>query len=701
LALKGGTAKTSYFLSADVLDNKGTLVGSGPDYTRYSLRINSETDLGRVRFGENIYAMRSDENPLFYNGVFTLFLPGGRPTLVNDLLQAAPTIPVLDPTREGGFGGADAVIHQSITLNVPGFNSLVTNSTQVNRLLANIYGELDLFEGLTYKLNFQYDNTDITDQLFAPQYDLGYFFPRPIAELQVGDRSSNSYLVENTLTYKRKVGKHDFTLLAGQSYQEFYFRQVSAVGSGLEKPYVLSLSNASTFSVIDNQQPAALMSYLGRVNYSFDDTYLLTVNIRRDGSSRFRKENRFATFPSIGLGWKLHNSFDLPEAISSLKLRGGYGQLGNQEIGNFRYQSTINRGIPYEFSDGRVFGAATTILVDPAITWETRTTRSVGLDVELWDGKLDFTAEYYSNTSDDVLIDLPIPLSNGSLAGLTTNAGSIQNSGIELSANWRPTLGGINFSIAPNFYTLKNEVLDIGNLEFISGPGARTEVGQAVGQQYGWVYEGIFQSQEEIAGAAFQNGATAPGDVRFADLNNDNVIDEDDRQYLGQGMPTFYYGLNVVAEYKGFDFTIFGQGSGGNLINSNLYRGLMPTSGYTNWHEDIENRWTPTNTNTDVPRVVWNDPNNNQRDSNRPGWLQKGDYFRISTISLGYSFKGAALQKLRMQSARIYATMQNVHTFMAYKGYNPDFQAGILSPGFDFGTFPRPRTSMVGLQVKF
>lgn len=701
LGFSGGLEKINYFVSLDYLDNKGTLVGSGPDYKRYSARVNSEIDLGRVRFGENIYAMRSDENPLFFSGAGTLFLPGGRPTLVNDLLQAIPTIPVVDPSREGGFGGADAVIHQSITLNVPGFNTLVTNNSKVNRLLANVYGELDIIDALTFKTSLQYDNTDITDQLFAPQYDLGYFFPRPLAELQVGDRSANSFLVENTLTYKKVTGKHDITLLAGQTFQEFNFRQVEAIGSGLEQPYILNLSNASTFSVTDNQQPATLASYLGRIAYAYDDTYLLTINVRRDGSSRFRKEDRYATFPSIGLGWKLNKTFSLPESITGLKLRGGYGQLGNQEIGNFRFQSTINRAIPYEFSTGRVFGAATTILVDRAITWETRITSSIGLDVELFDGKVDFTAEYYSNTSEDVLIDLPIPLSNGSLAGLTTNAGSIKNSGIELSGNWRPTVGALRLSISPNFYTVKNEVLEIGNLDLISGTGSRSEVGQPIGQHYGWVYDGIFQTAQEVAEAPVQNPNTAPGDIRFADLNDDGVVDNQDRQYLGSGMPTYYFGLNVVMDYKNFDFTIFGQGSGGNLINSNLYRGLMPTSGFTNWHEDILDRWTPSNTNTEVPRVVINDPNNNQRDSDRPGWLQSGNYFRINTISLGYTLNSALLQRVGMSSARIYATMQNVHTFSAYKGYNPDFQAGILNPGFDFGTFPRPRTTMLGVQLKF
>ncbi len=702
LNFSGGTQKTNYFMSLDYINNKGTLVGDGPDYKRYSMRLNSETSVSkRFKFGENIYLMKSDENPLFYNGVFSLFLPGGRPTLVNDLLQAAPTIPVLDPKREGGYGGADAVIHKSITLNVPGFNNLVNNSSNVTRLLTNAYGILDLGKGLSYKLNAQYDKTGIEDQLFAPKYDLGYFFPRPVAELQVGSRNSSSFLVENTLNYEKKVGKHDLTLLAGQSFQKFDFRQVAAVGAGLEKPYILSLSSAKSFSVFDNQQPSALASLLGRINYAYNDRYLLTANFRYDGSSRFRKENRYALFPSVGVAWKIHKDLNLPTAFTELKLRGGIGQLGNQEIGNYRYQSTINRSIPYEFGPGRVLGAATTILVDPAIQWETRTTRNVGLDAVLWDGKLEFTTEYYSNISDNVLIDLPIPLSNGSLSGLTTNAGSIKNSGIELSANYKTNVGGLTLNISPNFYTVKNEVLDIGPLDFISGTGARTAVGQSIGQHYGWVYQGIFQNQSEIDAAPFQNANTAPGDIKFKDLNGDKTIDEKDRQYLGSGMPTYYYGLNVTAGFKGFDFTIFGQGSGGNLINSNLYKGLMPTTGFNNWHEDILKRWTPTNTNTDIPRVVWNDPNNNQRDSDRPGWLQSGNYFRINTVSLGYTLNSGLLKKASISKARIYGTIQNVALFSSYKGYNPDFQAGILNPGFDFGTYPRPRTSMVGLQINF
>jgi hypothetical protein len=189
----------------------------------------------------------------------------------------------------------------------------------------------------------------------------------------------------------------------------------------------------------------------------------------------------------------------------------------------------------------------------------------------------------------------------------------------------------------------------------------------------------------------------------FKDLNADGVINDDDRQFLGNGMPNYYYGLNIVLGFKNFDFTFFGSGSGGNVINSNIYRGLMGSDafGFTNRHEDILDRWTPENTDTDIPRVIFQDANINGRDSDRPGWLQKGDYFRINTISLGYSIPTDVLSKAKIRSARIYASVQNVHTFTSYKGYNPDFQAGILNPGFDYGTFPRPRTTMLGVQLKF
>lgn len=701
LNASGGSENTSYYVSLDYIDNEGTLVGSGPDYERYSFRVNSDTKLGKFNFGENFYLMRSDENPLFFTT--SIGLPGGRPSLVNDLLQAAPTIPVYDENRVGGYGGANSVTHQSITLNVPGINSLIKNQTQVTRILANFYAGYEIMDGLNFKTSLQYDSSSVQSELFVPEYDLGYFFPGPVASLQINNRNSNSFLIENTLNWKKQINNHDLELLLGQTYQNSNFRNVGVVGSGLTKPYIYNLTNATTFSVTDAIVPSAISSFLARLNYNFNDTYLLTANIRRDGSSKFRKDLRHEYFPSVGLGVKLQNQFKLPEFINELKLRGGIGEVGNQEIGDFRYQGTVNRGIPYEFAyGGRAIGAAVSTVIDKDIKWETRVTSSIGLDASLFNGGLDFTAEYYSNTSNDVLTTVPIPFSNGSLpADLFTNAGSIKNSGIELSFVYREQIGDFSFELAPNFYTVNNEVLEIGGTGILSGAGSRTEVGRSLGEHYGWVYDGLFQSAQEVSSHAFQSPGTSAGDVRFKDLNGDGIINDSDRDYLGSGLPTFNYGINLSARYKDFDFTIFGQGSGGNYINSNLYRGLMPTSGYTNWHEDILNHWTPNNTNTDVPRIIFLDPNNNGRNSNRPGWLQKGDYFRLNTISLGYSLPESLLNTIKLSKARFYVTMQNVAVFKSYKGYNPDFQAGILNPGFDYGTFPRPTTTMIGAQFKF
>lgn len=295
----------------DYMDNRGILVGSGLDYWCYFMWVNLQMEIGCLKFGENVYLMCFDENFLFYNGVFILFLLGGCLILVNDLLQVVLIILLFDFNWEGGFGGVDVVIYQFIILNVLGFNILVNNFIQVNCFLVNVYGELMIVEGLIYKLNLQYDNFDIIDQFFVFQYDLGYFFLCFIVELQVGDCFFCFFLVENILKYECKFGKYDLKFLVGQSFQNFDFCQVFVVGFGLEKFYILSLANVFIFSVIDNQQLVFLVFYFGWVNYFFDDIYFLILNLCYDGFFCFCEENCFVLFLFVGLGWKLYNIFEL------------------------------------------------------------------------------------------------------------------------------------------------------------------------------------------------------------------------------------------------------------------------------------------------------------------------------------------------------------------------------------------------------
>ncbi|HZB11816.1 MAG TPA: TonB-dependent receptor [Chryseolinea sp.] len=702
IAFAGGGNNTTYFASLDYFKNTGTLVGNGPDYERYSVKVNTDTKKGAFRFGQNLYVTQSDET----SGLRVSGIPGANPPFINDLIWAAPTIPVYDPNRKGGYGGSSGSIENSLSLNIIGLNSMVDNSRITFRTITGAYGELDFFKNFTYKLNLQYDYTQENNELFVPEYDLGFFFPNGSAFFEKGMITRTSGLVENTVSYKKVLGKHNIDLLGGVTFQNFAITDVKARTSQLTEPYVPTLSNGNgtkTVSEVVNRN--SLFSLLGRINYNYADKYFITANIRRDGSSKFSEDNRYAVFPSVAVAWKLHNEFTMPEFIDELKIRGGWGKLGNQAIPNYAFQPTLNANVTYSFNDTRVFGTAAIAAVDPNLQWEKRSSSNVAMDVRLFNS-IDFTLEYYSNKAEDIIVAVPLPLSVGALpASLLTNSGSMRNTGFEFSMSYAKSFGDFFIDIAPNFYTVKNEVLAIGpGSPTLDDLGARTVVGGSLGRQFGWVYDGIFQTTEEVSDHAFQNGGTAPGDIRFKDLNNDNVINDEDRTFIGDAIPDFYYGLNLTAEYKHFDFTFFASGSSGGVAVNNMYRGLMSSqsSGNTNYHEDILGRWTPSATNTDVPRMIYLDPNLNGRPSDRPEWLQKTNYLRLNTISIGYSLSPGVLERIKITKARFYITGQNLHTFTPYKGFNPDFQTiSILAPGFDFGTYPRPRTYMVGMQLSF
>ena len=702
IGFSGGGNNTSYYASLDYFKNAGTLVGNGPDYERYAIRVNADTKKGMFRFGQNLYVAQSDET----SGLRVSGIPGANPPFINDLVWAAPTIPVYDPARKGGYGGSSGSIENSLSLNIIGLNSMVDNNRVTFRTIAGGYGEFDFLKNFTYKLNLQYDYTQENNKLFVPEYDLGFFFPNGSAFFEKGMITRTSGLVENTVTYKKTAGKHNFDVLGGVTYQNFRVDDVKARTSQLKEPYVPTLSNGNgtkTVSEVLNQN--SLFSLLGRLNYNYADKYFITANIRRDGSSKFSEDNRYAVFPSVAVAWKLHNEFTMPEFINELKIRGGWGKLGNQAIPNYAFQPTLNSNVTYSFNDTRVFGSAAIAAVDPNLQWEKRSSTNVAMDVRLFNS-IDFTFEYYSNKAEDIIVAVPLPLSVGALpASLLTNSGSMKNTGFEFSLKYTKSFGDLFIEIAPNFYTLKNEVLAIGQgSPTLDDLGARTVIGGSLGRQFGWVYDGIFQTTEEVTNHAFQNAGTAPGDIRFKDLNGDNIINDNDRTFIGDAIPDFYYGLNLTAEYKNFDFTFFGSGSSGAVAVNNMYRGLMSSqsSGNTNYHEDILNRWTTSTTNTGVPRMIYLDPNLNGRPSDRPGWLQSANCLRLNTISIGYSLSPALLERMKITKARFYITGQNLHTFTDYKGFNPDFQSiSILAPGFDFGTYPRPRTFMAGVQLSF
>jgi len=709
LNFSGGNDNSTYNVSLDYFKQGGTFVGNGPDYTRYTGRVNTTQSKGIFKFGQSLSYTHSKENSLTFRGDV---LTGGRPPLINDLIIAIPTQLVYDPSMPNGYGGTQSDRERAISLNVPAVNSLFTNYTEVDRVFGVVWAEAQLLNtnghSIKYKINAGYDRTVARDFAFQPTFDLGFFFKQTVNRLDDNSRIYTNGLVDNTLTYDKKFGKNAINFVAGMSYNKN--SALSRFGHAEQlDPNYLVLGNGTNKTVDGNLIPYSFFGLFGRLNYSYDDKYLFTASIRRDGSSRFPPGNKYGNFPGVSAGWRISKEefIHLPKWINELKLRGGYGQLGNANIGDFRFLSLLNPNIVYNFNGTKATGGLQTNVVDPNLKWETKTTSNIGVDATFLDGMFDFTGEYYMNKTTNALIGEEIAATVGSNDRFpTTNAASIKNTGIELNLGYHNNKGAFTYNITANVSTVKNTLLKLTGTETsrIVG-GFINTVGHEIGRHYGRVVEGIFQNTDEIANHAFQNARTSPGDLKFKDLSGpngvpDGIIDDLDRTDLGSSLPKVYYGLNFTAAYKGFDFTLFLSGAGGNLINGALYRSLMHTTDYINYHEDALNRWTPENPGNEYPRLAADDPNQNGIDSDRKGWLQKGDYLRINTISLGYTIPKLNVNWIK--SARVYATAQNVYTFQYYKGYNPDFaQTRAFEPGFDPGSFPTPRTLMLGLQVRF
>ena len=411
-------------------------------------------------------------------------------------------------------------------------------------------------------------------------------------------------------------------------------------------------------------------------------------------------------------------------AISDLKIRGSYGETGNNNIGDYVYQGTINSNMFYNFNGSLESGSTISALANANVQWETTIMKNIGFDLGLWNDQFTFSFEWFENTTEDMLLGVPIPPSLGYDGAPVANVGSVKNNGIEITAGYELRSGDFQLGINGNIGFINNELTSLGSGNTIFGPSFNgdamtlTEEGQPIAYFYGWIADGIFQTNEEAQTAPKQNLPddlstynpavhTSAGDIRFRDINNDGVIDAGDRTNLGHYLPDFTYGLNANASYKNFDFTMFWQGVSGNEIFSNL---RYHTEGMTRLFgasSAVLDRWTPSNTNTDVPRAVNSDPNRNARASSR--FIEDGSYLRLKNISLGYSIPKTVLDswsKGTVSKVRVYFSAQNLLTITDYSGYDPEIGArtGInssLGTGIDYGQFPAARTFLGGIQVSF
>ncbi|MFV0564938.1 MAG: SusC/RagA family TonB-linked outer membrane protein [Flavobacteriaceae bacterium] len=703
LAFNGGAPSLGYNVNLDYFKNT-SYMESPQAYERYSTNINLNGEKGKFKYGAKVaYTVSDKEN-------FNEYLAGT--TSIINLLQAVPTMPVYDSNRLGGYGGTDGIAQRAISLNVIGYNNLITNESKRNRFIGNIWGEYEIIKGLKYKLNVSGDRLNWNSRYFNPPSDLGWYYVTTPEEarLDVNSGQVTRTIINNLLTYDFNLAeKHVFNLMVGTIQERTNIHNYYSNGTGFESDEIAHLEYADSRDASEYESEETYKSIIGRVDYTYDDRYLLTLNFRQDKSSKFSTANNTGNYFSLSGAWKVHNDFTLPEWWDTFKIRAGYGQLGNNTIGLYEFALTTNPFASYVFGDTLAEGTTVVEIVDPDIKWEDTESMNVAAEFGMFNNKLQFTAEWFKKKSTDLLADVPIPYSSGSFPiTLTTNAGTIQNTGLELTLSYNNFIKDFNYNISANFGTLKNEVLKIGtdNTPISVGVG-RTEVGRSAGEIYVYQTEGIFQSQDEIDNHAYQANA-APGDIMFVDQltvdtdgdgtadAGDGIITDADRTFQGSVIPKISFGLNLGGSYKNFDFSCFFQGAAGHKIFNGTYQSLM-SGDLVNQHTDMLNYWTPNNTGTSIPRPIIGDPNANNRASDR--FVEKGDFVRLQSLEVGFKIP---LETKIFEKARIFATGQNLFVITKYKGYDPDFISdGLFNRGTEFGSYPNPRTIAIGVQVDF
>lgn len=704
VGIKGGGKSYKYYTGLGYYNQDGVVKNT--NYERYNIQFKSDFQRGILKAGTNIIFNISENAPL---------LPYARGGILGVILQSVPTLEKYDENRKGGYGGTYGEITDLPNPLGACDNGLMQRKQNNLDTYINIYMELDLYKGLKYKLNLTPDYH--TTRYFEYQniYDFG---TTTNEKTSVTDDRNNSrnLLVEHLLTYDQTFGKHKLSSLLGYTFQTYKNRYLLARGQGM--PEGIKEINAATLDRVNDGSltRSTLISYLARIFYSYKDKYLLTATLRRDGSSKFGKDNRYGNFPSVSVGWNISEETFLKKLdwLDQLKIRGGYGVLGNQSIGDYNYSSYITTGINYPDGEGGLLqGAFPKYFSNPNIKWEETSMTNIGVDFKALRTRLGLTLDYYIKDTKDVLLNVPIPISTGGANDPIKNAAKIRNKGFEFSLSWNdmPT-DKFSYGINVVGSILDNEVTRMGTGTQAIWGGAtqlnvntsKTLAGYPIGGFWLIPTDGYFQNQEEInahskEGQLIQPEA-APGDIRFMDTNGDGIINDDDRVYKGSPFAKWNMAINGNITYKDFDFLIGIQGVFGNKIYNATKQTLEGVNKGTNFLRSVTDYWTPQNPNASHPRLIWDDPNRNNRpESDR--YLESGRFIRVRNIQLGYNIPTSLFQD-KINKARIYLNIENPFTFTNYSGYSPDVNSGsATSRGFDFFIYPTNRVFMLGLNVSF
>lgn len=710
--VSGGGEFANYALSFTQFEQEGIVKHS--DFKRQTLRSSINLEKGKFKLENNIGLTRTVNNPNPYFNKERNLLPTIRlrndagDWSASDIADRGLNLPL------GVFYGSGTIINELALA------ALEDRTRTRNTLLGNIAASYEIIDGLTYKINLGLDHYNDNNYTFTPKAavisDAGNNVEANLSET---NETFSSTLVEHTLDYEKAFGDHTFKLLAGFTEQKSTRRSLGVDARVFPNNEIRVVSAAEEIQNTPSQEiNTAIHSYLGRFEYNFADRYLVTASVRQDKSSLFKEGFRDATFPSAAIGWNISNEPFLEDfdALTNIKLRLGYGEVGSNNVSAYQTDPVLNFFSEYILGDtpARQTGYAITRTVNPLITWETTKTTNVGLEFDALNSRLSVTMDYFIKETEDILLSVPPVFYSGTGNNFPNNVATMENKGFEFLATYRDNIGDLSFSATANFSVIDNNVTSIGsNSPLVQGSftsntinSTRTDVGQPIGSFYGYVVEGIYQTDAEATAANDGPGNPRAGDLKFKDLDGDGDIDADDQTYLGSGIPDFEYGFNLSAEYKNWDLNLFFNGVSGNtILNGTKYRGYFDFNG--NYFADALNGWTPSNTNTNIPRNTQADPGFNRRMSDF--YLENGAYFRLRNAQIGYSIPDSILEKINVSKIRLYASATNLFTITDYTGYYPEVGRNgrgasgraILNTGVDEGSYPTPRTFQVGLQVSF
>jgi TonB-linked SusC/RagA family outer membrane protein len=714
LTFTGGGQNSAYTLSGNYFSQDGIVGGDKANFQRATVRFNSAHDLKKwLTLGNNIGFTWLQRDALVENSQF------------NSPLVRALNMDPVTPIRKADGTFAYSNYASTDIANPVNAIEQTHNTWRSNRLVGSVYGDVKLARGLTFRSTFSMDATFAIQRGFVPKYDLSniaLLSEAPVAEkslvnsVSVANHFWRNWQAENVLTWQKNFGdKHALTLIAGTTALSNRYDVSGGANTNLPSNDPKDAYISNTVDPIASQSAyqwataSSLYSWFAKANYDLKNTYLFSATFRADGSSRFGKNNRFGYFPSFSAGWVAsRESFWNIKTINFFKVRASWGQNGSDRIGDYSFTTVVNNGQNYTFGPDEIItnGAVALTSANPDLKWETSTQTDIGIDAELLEGRIQFSSDVYIKKTSDMLYAAPIPLVAGTEPPVR-NVATAENRGLELALNYRNFDRPFKYSIGGNIAFVKNEVTSLGRVnkpvesgtvQFANDFAARTDVGHPIASFYGYVTDGIFQNQAEIEAAAFQNENTAPGDIRFKDLDGNGVIDQNDRTFIGNPTPRFTYGFTTEFEWRGIELNLFFQGSEGNDIFVNTTRYDFS---FVNRPSSALLRWTGEGTSNTEPRVNLNDPNQNVRISDR--FVEDGSYLRLKTLQLGYNFPQSWLKRIRFDQLKVYVTAQNLLTFTRYSGLDPEIGkiGSDLEIGIDRGFYPQARTVMGGVSLTF